>query len=178
MTFDYAENFLELEISMEVSTTLLSLLIQRCHGQLRLCATTQGSESSLINRLQKSLEAETLDGDNQYRCSRCDQLRDARRSVQIDSVPPTLNFSLLRFVFDPKTFDRKKSKTTIKFPPRINMRPYMSDTEGKELWYELKGVIEHKGTSVSINPGSVDVVLILTVNHAGAPWSLCGQGLR
>jgi hypothetical protein len=33
MTFDYAENFLELEISMEVSTTLLSLLIQSCHGQ-------------------------------------------------------------------------------------------------------------------------------------------------
>lgn len=58
------------------------------------------------------------------------------------------------------------------------MRPYMSETEGKELWYELKGVIEHKGTSVSANPGWVDVVLILTVNHAGAPWSLCGQGLR
>ena len=58
------------------------------------------------------------------------------------------------------------------------MRPYMSDTEGKELWYELKGVIEHKGTSVSVNPGSVDVVLILTINRAGAPWSLCGQGLR
>lgn len=36
MTYDYAENFLELEISMEVSTTLLSLLTQRCHGRLRL----------------------------------------------------------------------------------------------------------------------------------------------
>lgn len=111
--------------------------------------TRQGTESSLIDRLQKLLEAETLDGDNQYHCSRCDKLRDAQRSVQIDSVPPTLNFSLLRFVFDPKTFDRKKSRTLIKFPSRINMRPYMSDNAGKDTWYELKGVIEHRGTSVS-----------------------------
>ena len=112
--------------------------------------TDQGNESSLINRLQNSLQAETLDGDNQYHCSRCNVLRDAQRSVQIDSVPPTLNFSLLRFVFDPKTFDRKKSKTMIKFPSRINMRPYMSDKAGNEAWYELKGVIEHRGTSVSL----------------------------
>ena len=54
-------------------------------------------------------------------------------------------------MFDPKTYERKKSKSTIAFPPRINMRPYMSDKNGKDLWYELKGVIEHKGSSVSLD---------------------------
>jgi ubiquitin C-terminal hydrolase len=99
----------------------------------------------------QSLAPETLAGDNRYYCSHCDKLRDAERSHQIETVPPTLNFSLLRFVFDPKTFERKKSKTTIAFPPKINMRPYMSDKKGEDLWYELKGVIEHKGPSVSSN---------------------------
>jgi hypothetical protein len=90
-------------------------------------------------------------GDNQYFCSRCDSLQDAQRSISLETIPPTLHFSLLRFVFDPKTFDRKKSKATIKFPPRIDMGRYVDDGQRGEIWYELKGVVEHRGTSVSEN---------------------------
>jgi hypothetical protein len=59
-----------------------------------------------------------------------------------------LHFSLLRFVFDPETFNRKKSKSTIRFPPSINMGSFIAGSDKREdAWYDLRGVLLHKGGS-------------------------------
>lgn len=72
-----------------------------------------------------------------------------------------LHFSVLRFVFDVSTLERKKSKYAIVFPRLLDMSPFL-DTQKAESTlvpskrehpaaasdlYELRGVLLHKGAS-------------------------------
>ncbi|KAH7340859.1 hypothetical protein B0J17DRAFT_653080 [Rhizoctonia solani] len=104
------------------------------------------SDCKLEDRLKANLEDEKLDGDNRYDCSTCGSKQDAFRYLRLTHLPPVLHFSVLRFVFDSKDFSRKKSKHAITFPHAINMRPFLSD-EGAEIWYDLRGVLLHRGPS-------------------------------
>jgi ubiquitin carboxyl-terminal hydrolase 48 len=107
------------------------------------------NNKTLEELLDKSLDSEYLDGDNQYRCDVCAGLRDAKRMTEILTLPPVLHFSLLRFVFDPETLDRRKSSIAINFPKSIDMAKYLpnSHTDNGEVWYDLKGVLLHRGNS-------------------------------
>ena len=58
---------------------------------------------------------------NRYFCQQCDSLQDAKRYTELRELPPVLHFSLLRFVYDVATMERKKSKQTIMFPTFIDM---------------------------------------------------------
>lgn len=106
-------------------------------------------EDTLINLLAK----ETLSGDNKYFCSNCSLHQDATRYTELRQLPPVLHISLLRFVFDIKTFERKKSKHAITFPTIVDMSPFMKPTntaiEQEEATnvYHLRGVLLHKGAS-------------------------------
>ncbi|KAI8998686.1 cysteine proteinase [Trametes punicea] len=126
-------NFLELELNLENNATL-------------------------EERLYASLEPELLSGDNKYFCQQCDSLQDAKRYTELRQLPPVLHFSLLRFVYDVSTMERKKSKQSILFPTFIDMDHFLgpaeeraqrkkrSAKESKNL-YELRGVLLHKGAS-------------------------------
>ncbi|KAG9126666.1 hypothetical protein FRC07_002539 [Ceratobasidium sp. 392] len=118
---EHQSSFLELEVSLTV-------------------------ECKLEERLTASLEDEKLEGDNQYDCSTCGSKQDAFRYQRITHLPPVLHFSVLRFVFDPKDMERKKSKQAINYPLSINMRPYVSG-QTSDLWYDLRGVLLHRGSS-------------------------------
>ncbi|KAI0321663.1 hypothetical protein OF83DRAFT_1168297 [Amylostereum chailletii] len=117
-------NFLELELNLE-------------------------NKTSIDSRLQALLQPEILSGDNQYRCSRCDSLQDATRQVVLRKLPPVLHFSLLRFIFDVSTLERKKSKCSITFPTIIDMNRYLDkqDESPTANVYELRGILLHKGSS-------------------------------
>lgn len=69
--------------------------------------------------------------------------------TEILTLPPVLHFSLLRFVFDPETLDRKKGNGTIHFPKSIDMGKYLPEAANGEveIWYDLKGVLLHRGSS-------------------------------
>ncbi|KAF8257436.1 hypothetical protein EI94DRAFT_1758186 [Lactarius quietus] len=77
------------------------------------------------------LQPETLSGDNK---------RPLDNSF-LDGFLLSLHFSLLRFVFDLTTFERKKRKHNVSFPVVLDMNKFL----GKH--YELKGVLIHKGSS-------------------------------
>ena len=57
-----------------------------------------------------------------------------------------------RFVYDLATLERRKSKLPLKFPPFLDMRPFVAqgashfETDDESL-YELRGVLLHKGPS-------------------------------
>jgi ubiquitin C-terminal hydrolase len=107
---------------------------------------------TLSDRLDALLEVEELSGANAYYCSGCESLQTARRKININQLPPILHFSLLRFVYDAKLGDRKKSKAKIAFPARIDMSEWLEGARGTKtepVWYELRGVVEHRGASVS-----------------------------
>ncbi|PPQ64679.1 hypothetical protein CVT26_002769 [Gymnopilus dilepis] len=107
--------------------------------------------STLEDRLAASLLPETLSGDNN-----CEALQDATRYTELRELPPVLHFSLLRFIYDVSTMERKKSKHTISFPLTLDMRQFLGPKEMREsslsfdnqdYLYELRGILLHKGTS-------------------------------
>ncbi|TFK55130.1 cysteine proteinase [Heliocybe sulcata] len=122
--------FLELEISLE-----------------RNC--------KLEERIRALLQPELLSGDNQYLCSHCDSLQDATRYTRLDSLPPVLHISLLRFVYDLASMERKKCSHAVSFPMTLDMdqfldadhRPGASSDNGRRNVYHLRGVLLHKGPS-------------------------------
>ncbi|KAI0044824.1 cysteine proteinase [Auriscalpium vulgare] len=122
------------------------------------------NNSSLESRIQAVLEPETLSGDNKYRCPRCDSLEDATRQLVLRKLPPVLHFSLLRFVFDVATLERKKSKHMIKFPTTLDMGQFMGPDAG-ECVYELQGILVHKGPSAY--HGHYEA---LVLDHAHEEW--------
>jgi ubiquitin carboxyl-terminal hydrolase 48 len=84
-----------------------------------------------------------------YWCSRCQSLEDATRQLILQKLPPVLHFSLLRFVFDVTTLERKKRKHNVSFPVVLDMNKFVrnQDSMNEENAYELKGVLVHKGSS-------------------------------
>jgi ubiquitin carboxyl-terminal hydrolase 48 len=133
------------------------------------------SSSRLEDRIAALLQPETLSGDNQsvslplalimfkscafrYFCSRCNSLQDATRYTELRQLPPVLHFSLLRFIYDFNSMERKKSKHAVSFPTSLDMRYFLGtaaarkvaatdEAEGVGHIYELRGVLLHKGPS-------------------------------
>ncbi|KAH9946153.1 cysteine proteinase [Epithele typhae] len=116
------------------------------------------NNATLEERLAALLEPETLSDDNKYLCQQCDSLQDAKRYTELRKLPPVLHFSLLRFVYDLTTMERKKSKQVILFPTLIDMDRFLGSEEIRKQrkkkpmkesqnLYELRGILLHKGTS-------------------------------
>ncbi|KAF7363613.1 hypothetical protein MSAN_01018400 [Mycena sanguinolenta] len=114
------------------------------------------NNANLEDSIADLLQEETLSGDNQYLCSKCENLQDATRFTELASLPPVLHFSLLRFVYDFSTMERKKSKQTISFPMTLDMTRFLGNAADRKAAstkksegniYELRGVLLHKGKS-------------------------------
>lgn len=93
---------------------------------------------------------------SRYFCSQCDNLQDATRYTELRELPPVLHFSLLRFVYDVSSMERKKSKHSISFPSTIDMNRFLGSESARKAAaahetddnvYELRGVLLHKGRS-------------------------------
>ncbi|XP_048580050.1 ubiquitin carboxyl-terminal hydrolase 40 isoform X3 [Nematostella vectensis] len=91
------------------------------------------------------LDAEILSGSNQYRCGHCDKLVDAAKFSRLRALPPVLTFSLLRFTYDIKTFDRIKDTRKFTFPMLLDMSPFCTHPSENDL-YELFSVVIHRGS--------------------------------
>ena len=90
-----------------------------------------------------------------YFCSHCNELQEAKRYTELRELPPVLHFSLLRFIYDFSTTERKKSKHVIQFPKSLDMDQFMDPgpSGGKKRkhsagnMYQLRGVLMHRGPS-------------------------------
>ncbi|KAJ4487816.1 cysteine proteinase [Lentinula aciculospora] len=111
------------------------------------------NNSKLADCIGALLEPETLTEDNKYFCVQCNSLQNATRYTKLERLPPVLHVSLLRFVYDLKTMERKKSKSTIVFPRVLDLEPFVSSITGDNTTpsssnvYELRGILLHKGSS-------------------------------
>ncbi|KAA0187883.1 Ubiquitin carboxyl-terminal hydrolase 48 [Fasciolopsis buskii] len=79
------------------------------------------SSSSLIGCISDYLKEEPLVGENRYACSYCGGKQDGIRRVYITRAPSLLCVQLLRFTYDPRTGQRKKSKATIRLPDTLEL---------------------------------------------------------
>ncbi|GAA6004527.1 hypothetical protein JCM10207_000918 [Rhodosporidiobolus poonsookiae] len=111
------------------------------------------NNTKLEDRIKESLKPEVLKDDNQYFCEECDGKQDAHRYSTLDALPPVLHFSLMRFAFNYEKMERYKSSSSISYPLQLDMGKFLdadastSTKKKPEVWYDLKGVLMHKGTS-------------------------------
>ncbi|KAG1891149.1 hypothetical protein F4604DRAFT_1876310 [Suillus subluteus] len=106
------------------------------------------NNARLEDRIAALLQDEKLTGDNKF---------DATRYTELRNLPPVLHFSLLRFVYDFASMERKKSKHNLLFPTTLDMDQFVgsaaarkaatSDKGARKNIYELRGVLLHKGPS-------------------------------
>lgn len=86
-----------------------------------------------MDSIQESLEeftkTEVLDGENAYKCDKCNSKQKALKSLKIKSLPKILNFQLIRFEYDFERDIRVKINDDIKFPMRLEITPYMLDEQ-------------------------------------------------
>lgn len=103
--------------------------------------------------LQESLNAtflqkEIMKGKNQYRCSTCCNLVDAKKGLKIRCLPPILTFSLLRFSYDLSKGERYKETGKFIFPLEVDMASYCDkQLSPDDTTYELFSVVIHSGSS-------------------------------
>ncbi|KAJ9109175.1 hypothetical protein QFC21_000504 [Naganishia friedmannii] len=145
---------LQNEFSKQSNPLVKTLISDQFEGDLEY--VTRCEKCALKSaRTEKFLELEiTLEVSHAYLENRWTALTSgptAKRKINLTHLPPTLHFSLLRFVYDAKLGDRKKSKAKIEFPAMIDMSSWLNEEDRQRerdpVWYELRGVVEHRGAS-------------------------------
>ncbi|EON64461.1 hypothetical protein W97_03693 [Coniosporium apollinis CBS 100218] len=118
----------------------------------RIQCVVQG-KATLQDSLKSYVEGDVLEGDNKYKCERCDgRLVDAVRRTCLKEIPDNLIFSLKRFDVNPLTWERCKVNDRFEFPQAIDMSQYklehLSDpgTPVAEDMFELVGALVHTGS--------------------------------
>ncbi|KAM3244613.1 hypothetical protein ACQJBY_056113 [Aegilops geniculata] len=102
-----------------------------------------GNAATLVKALQNFTEEEALDGgEKQYNCQSCKKKVVAKKRFTIDKAPDVLTIHLKRFSpFNPSQKINKK----VDFHPTLNLKPFVSNSEGMDFRYSLYGVLVHAG---------------------------------
>ncbi|KFU93838.1 Ubiquitin carboxyl-terminal hydrolase 42, partial [Chaetura pelagica] len=98
---------------------------------------------SIISALEEYVTLEELDGENSYKCSKCEKMVLATKRCSIHRTPNVLILSLKRFTYD----TAGKINKAVKYPEYLDLRTYMSQSSGEPVWYRLYAVLVHKGFS-------------------------------
>ncbi|NXO70027.1 UBP42 hydrolase, partial [Phainopepla nitens] len=99
--------------------------------------------SSLTGALQGFVTPEQLDGENCFKCSRCEKDVAASKRFTVHCPPKILTVCLKRF----DCFTGGKIGKVVEYPEFLDLRPYMSQAEGEPLLYSLYAVLVHRGLS-------------------------------
>ncbi|XP_011875197.1 PREDICTED: ubiquitin carboxyl-terminal hydrolase 48-like isoform X4 [Vollenhovia emeryi] len=102
--------------------------------------------ATLREAIDNYLSEEQLTGANQYHCVTCNDKKDAKRFIRLESLPETLNIQLMRFVFHRDSGQKKKLNSYIQFPEDLDMSEYVRCQPQTHL-YSLVAVLSHKGPS-------------------------------
>ncbi|XP_075579417.1 ubiquitin carboxyl-terminal hydrolase 42-like [Pelecanus crispus] len=98
--------------------------------------------SSVTGALEDFVKPEQLDGENGYKCSKCEQLATASKSLTIHRSSNVLTVCLKRF----DAFSGRKISKVVKYPEYLDLGAYMSQAGGEPLLYSLYAVLVHEGS--------------------------------
>ncbi|XP_062234745.1 ubiquitin carboxyl-terminal hydrolase 42 [Platichthys flesus] len=99
--------------------------------------------SSVSKALEQFVKPEQLDGENAYKCTKCKKTVTASKRFSIHRNATVLTLSLKRFA----NFSGGKITKDVKYPEYLDMRPFMSQTQGESQLYGLYAVLVHSGYS-------------------------------
>ncbi|XP_027600559.1 ubiquitin carboxyl-terminal hydrolase 42-like [Pipra filicauda] len=99
--------------------------------------------SSLTAALEDFVTPEHLDGENCFKCSKCEKNVAATKRFTVHCAPKVLTVCLKRF----DCFTGGKISKVVEYPEYLDLRPYMSQADGEPLLYSLYAVLVHSGAS-------------------------------
>ena len=99
---------------------------------------------SIKKGLDKLVTPLTLNGDNAFECTTCQQKVAAKKTMSIHTEPRILTIQLKRFDF--KNSSSHKINRFVTYPFQLDLQPYMPSKKEPVL-YSLFGVIVHDGTT-------------------------------
>ncbi|KAJ8928112.1 hypothetical protein NQ314_019338 [Rhamnusium bicolor] len=81
--------------------------------------------NSVEEALRAFVQPETLDGNNQYHCEKCNKKCDAHKGLKFIKFPYLLTLHLKRFDFDYNTMHRIKLNDKVVFPEKLNLNSFI-----------------------------------------------------
>ncbi|XP_008301976.1 ubiquitin carboxyl-terminal hydrolase 42 isoform X2 [Stegastes partitus] len=98
---------------------------------------------SVSKALEQFVKPEQLDGENAYKCTKCKKMVTASKRFTIHRSSNVLTLSLKRFA----NFSGGKITKDVKYPEYLDLRPFMSQSQGEPQVYGLYAVLVHSGFS-------------------------------
>ncbi|XP_066376358.1 LOW QUALITY PROTEIN: ubiquitin carboxyl-terminal hydrolase 19-like [Miscanthus floridulus] len=125
-------------LQSQVQCTACGMVSKRYDNMMDLTVEIQGDAESLEKCLDQFTAIEWLDGDNKYKCDGCNDYVKARKHLSVHQAPNILTITLKRF--QSGRFGKLNKRVT--FPMELDLTPYMSCTDGSDL-YDLYAVVVH-----------------------------------
>lgn len=101
---------------------------------------------SVEEALKAFVQPETLDGNNQYFCEKCDKKCDAHKGLKFKKFPYILTLHLKRFDFDYQTLHRIKLNDKVTFPQQLNLNGFVTSSNSME-----------QNSAVAVKPNDISV---------------------
>ncbi|XP_029384280.1 ubiquitin carboxyl-terminal hydrolase 42 isoform X2 [Echeneis naucrates] len=98
---------------------------------------------SVSKALEQFVKPEQLDGENAYKCTKCKKMVTASKRFTIHRSSNVLTLSLKRFA----NFSGGKITKDVKYTEYLDLRPFMSQSQGDSQIYGLYAVLVHSGFS-------------------------------
>uniref|UniRef100_A0A3P8TJU0 Ubiquitin specific peptidase 42 n=1 Tax=Amphiprion percula TaxID=161767 RepID=A0A3P8TJU0_AMPPE len=99
--------------------------------------------SSVSKALKQFVKPEQLGDENAYKCTKCKEMVTASKRFTIHRSSNVLTLSLKRFA----NFNGGKITKDVKYPEYLDLRPFMSQSQGEPQLYRLYAVLVHSGFS-------------------------------
>ncbi|XP_067403279.1 ubiquitin carboxyl-terminal hydrolase 36 isoform X2 [Emydura macquarii macquarii] len=99
--------------------------------------------ANIVRALELFVRADVLSGENAYMCAKCKRKVPATKRFTIHRASNVLTLSLKRFA----NFSGGKITKDVGYPEFLNIRPYMSQSNGCPVVYGLYAVLVHSGYS-------------------------------
>ncbi|XP_062452590.1 ubiquitin carboxyl-terminal hydrolase 42-like [Rhea pennata] len=99
--------------------------------------------SSVSGALEEFVRPELLDGENCYKCSKCEKTVAASKRFTVHRSSNVLTIALKRFA----DFTGGKISKDVNYPEYLDLRAYMSESAGEPVRYALYAVLVHRGAS-------------------------------
>lgn len=99
--------------------------------------------ANIVRALELFVKPDVLSGENAYMCAKCKKKVPASKRFTIHRTSNVLTLSLKRFA----NFSGGKITKEVGYPEFLNIRPYMSQSNGEPVLYGLYAVLVHSGYS-------------------------------
>lgn len=116
---------------------------------------SQVAYESVEEALKAFVQPETLDGNNQYFCEKCNKKCDAHKGLKFKKFPYILTLHLKRFDFDYQTLHRIKLNDKVTFPQQLNLNGFVESKGNSSMDQTAAAAVNTKPNDIA-SIGSVE----------------------